>query len=159
MKCEKIQKLILTDYADGELDEKRRQEIAGHIAACESCRQLEEALKKQVIDPIRGTEHLEAPEELWERIKGAIKEPEGERTPQEIQEFLSNLFAARKPVLAVISLLVVLLVGGIFTRSYFTEKSAMNVYLEDQLDFLEGLTNGNGGADDNNGMWTEEFFL
>ena len=158
MNCKKIQKFILTDYTDGELDKALKEKIALHIDSCASCRQLETELKKQVIDPLRKTENVEAPEALWDRIKEFIEVPEREKVGLNIQEFLDGLFAARKPVLAVISLLVVLLVGAIFTRSYLTEQNAMNVYKQDQLEFLESLTNGNGTLEDDS-RWTEEFFL
>ena len=160
MKCKKIQKLILTDYSDGELDQALKDEIKSHISTCSSCRQLEENLKKQIIYPLKKTERVEAPEEIWRKIKETIEGPERENAYLSIQELLASLFAIRKPLLAAVSIVLVLLIGGgILTRSYFTERTSMNVFMEDQLDFLDSLTNGNGSKDSENGMWTEEFFL
>lgn len=159
MKCKKVQKLILTGFTDNELDEALKEKVRDHIGKCPACQELGESLEKDVIVPLRQDERLMPREEVWESIKESIGEPIPLRSSFSIQEALDKLFAVRKPALAVISLLIILLAGGIFTTSYFIERGAMNVYMEDQLDFLESLTNGNGSSGEDNGMWTEDFFL
>ena len=50
MNCEKIKNLLM-EYIDGELDRALEKEIKGHLAACDKCRQAEEALMNAVIEP------------------------------------------------------------------------------------------------------------
>ena len=40
MKCKKIQEIILTDYLDGQLDEKQRSSLGRHLAECKSCKEF-----------------------------------------------------------------------------------------------------------------------
>lgn len=159
MKCEKIKKLILTDYADGELPESIQRKVASHLEKCASCRELEETLKEKIIMPIKETEHVDPPEEVWSRIAERIESPVRESFSLNMREFLDSLLAVRKPALAVISFLIIVLVGGVFTRTYFIQRNMPDVYIEEQFSFLESLTNGNGDLENGNGMWTEDFFL
>ena len=159
MKCKKIQKLILADYTDGEMTASDRQKVADHIRTCENCRALEKRLKESIIAPLARTEHVHPPKEVWSRIKGAIEEPAPESITGNIADFLRGLFAVRKPVLVAVSLLVLVLVGGVFAKTYFAGRDTVNTYLEEQLDFLDSLYNGNGYTDEYNGFLTEDLFL
>ncbi len=159
MKCKKIQELILTDYTDGEMTAFDRQKVADHIRTCEKCRAFEKRLKENVVAPLQRTEHVQPPEEVWSRIKGAIEEPARESVAESVADFLRGLVAVRKPVLVAASLLVLVLVGGIFAKTYFTGRDTVNTYLEEQMDFLDSLYNGNGYTDEYNAFLTEDLFL
>ncbi|MFH1665671.1 MAG: zf-HC2 domain-containing protein, partial [Candidatus Omnitrophota bacterium] len=136
MRCRKIQRLILADYTDREMTGPNRRKVADHIRTCAGCREFEERVKERIIAPLRRTGHVKPPEEVWLRIKGAIERPERESVSESIADFLNNLLRVRKPAFAVGSLLVLILAGGIFAKTYFSERNAVNVYLEEQLDFL-----------------------
>jgi predicted anti-sigma-YlaC factor YlaD len=159
MKCKKIQKLILTDYTDGEMTAFDRQKVADHIRTCAKCRAFEARVKENIITPLRQTERVQPPEEVWSRIKETLQEPERESIMESITDSLKGLFIIRKPVLVAVSLLVLVLVGGIFAKTYFTERNAANTYLEEQLDFLDSLYEDNGYTDEYTGFLTEDFFL
>ena len=44
MNCEKIQELLMADYIDGEANIKLRAKIEKHLAACDNCSKMKEAL-------------------------------------------------------------------------------------------------------------------
>ncbi|MFH1552072.1 MAG: zf-HC2 domain-containing protein [Candidatus Omnitrophota bacterium] len=159
MRCKKIQRLILADYTDREMTGPSRRKVTDHIRTCADCRELEERVKERIIAPLRQTGHVQPPEEVWLRIKRAIEGPERESVRESIADFLNNLLRVRKPVFAAGYLLVLVIAGGIFATTYFSERNAVNVYLEEQLDFLDSLDNGNGDTDEYNGFFPEDIFL
>ena len=61
MNCRKIQKLLMTDYIDGELKEKMRIKILNHLAACEECRQFEKTLQKETVSLFKAAEKKTPP--------------------------------------------------------------------------------------------------
>ncbi|MFH1552253.1 MAG: zf-HC2 domain-containing protein [Candidatus Omnitrophota bacterium] len=159
MRCKKIQELILTDYTDREMTAFSRQRVKDHIKGCANCRVFEERLKEKIITPLQETEHVQPPEAVWLRIKEAVGEPEHIRIMERVTDFLDSLFIARKPVLVAASLLVLMLVGGFFARTYFAERNIVNAYMAEQVDFLDSLDNDDGYTDEYNGFLSEDFFL
>ena len=159
MRCKKIQKLILTDYTDGEMAGSSRQEVKDHIGRCADCRALEKRLKEQIITPFQRTGHVQPPEEVWSRIKGVLEEPVRDSIRESITDFLRDLFIVRKPALVAVPLIVLMLVGGVFTKMYFTERSIVNTYLGEQLDFMDSLYDGNGYTDEYDGFLSEDLFF
>jgi hypothetical protein len=73
MNCEKIQDLILTDYLDGEMDEKQKKVILQHLANCVDCQDFALTVQKTVIELFNNVEKVNPSESLWYKIKGLIK--------------------------------------------------------------------------------------
>ena len=182
MKCEKVKELILTDYADGELSEFSRKELEAHLETCAPCRGFREEAQKMVFEPLRGSGHVQPPEELWQRIKGAILERTSESSLTGLgkrlrsaglrerlqltgRTRLQTVFTARKPLLAFATVMVLILAAGIFTGSLFVERAVLNTYMEEQVEFLaflgngDGQANGNGYAQEDIGIPMEDLFL
>ncbi|MBI4753334.1 zf-HC2 domain-containing protein [Candidatus Desantisbacteria bacterium] len=90
MNCKKIQKLLITDYLDGELDSGVISRIEQHMADCIHCRQFE-----QRIVPFNGIRHIEPPARVWgsicEKITTEQMLPQGswfEYLLEQLREFL-----------------------------------------------------------------------
>jgi predicted anti-sigma-YlaC factor YlaD len=73
MNCEKIQELILTDYLDGEMDEKQKEVILQHLANCADCQKFMVTAKITVNEPFSNVERINPDEFLWYKIKGVIE--------------------------------------------------------------------------------------
>jgi anti-sigma factor RsiW len=162
MRCSKIRELLLTGYTDGELDERTRVQVEAHLRTCEECRRIEETLKNRISGPLRGAERLEPPEYLWSRIKGAIEEDKKENIFGALKERLEGVFIIRRPALALAAISVIVLVTAFFTATTI-ERSRLNAYLDEQVDFLDWLDNGDGNGNgqeyDDIGIPMEDLFL
>lgn len=73
MNCEKIQDLILTDYLDGEMDEKQKRVILQHLANCVDCQDFALTVQKTVIELFNNVEKVNPSESLWYKIKWLIE--------------------------------------------------------------------------------------
>jgi anti-sigma factor RsiW len=74
MKCNKYRDIIITDYADGELDEREKQEIDRHLQDCAACRAFAAAVSAVTIEPLRKTTPEEPPAFLWTRIQSRLEQ-------------------------------------------------------------------------------------
>jgi len=70
MKCDKA-KIYLMEYIDGELGENLRQEVRAHLESCGACKEYQESLLS-VVSPIRSSQKLQVPENIWQEIKSSI---------------------------------------------------------------------------------------
>lgn len=113
MNCEKARKLILTDFADNELDAARMMAVTGHISSCPSCRQLAEDLAGSAIKPFASAAREEAPEHLWQGIRSVIT---GHRIPRGsfLPNLTNNLFGLRGIIVGSFSLAAAVLVFMLF---------------------------------------------
>ncbi len=159
MRCGKIRKLILTDHTDGELDGRLRKKVEEHINSCDRCREFEQNLKSAAVEPLRGAGYVRPPEAVWTRIRAGIEGREKESPLAEAMERLRDVFVVRKPAVVIASVMAVILVTGILASTVFIGRRAMNSYLEEQVDFLESLNNGNGYVYEDIGIPMEDIFL
>lgn len=74
MKCNKYRDIIITDYVDGELDERKKQEIDRHLQDCAACRAFTAAVSAVTIEPLRKTSPEEPPAFLWTRIQSRLEQ-------------------------------------------------------------------------------------
>ncbi|MDD5492988.1 MAG: zf-HC2 domain-containing protein [bacterium] len=74
MKCNKYRDIIITDYVDGELNEREKQEIDRHVRDCASCRAFAAAVSAVTIEPLRKTMPEEPPAFLWTRIQSRLEQ-------------------------------------------------------------------------------------
>ncbi len=72
MKCHKIQNILLTDYADGQIADNLRRQVDEHLVRCKACREFYAAVKKDVIRPFEKASHQEIPLDMLKNIWGAI---------------------------------------------------------------------------------------
>jgi anti-sigma factor RsiW len=74
MKCDKYRDIIITDYVDGELDERGKQEIDRHLRDCAACRAYAAAVSNLAVEPLRTTIPVEPPAFLWTRIRSHLEQ-------------------------------------------------------------------------------------
>jgi anti-sigma factor RsiW len=149
MRCERVQELLLTDYADGRLDEALRREVAGHIKDCGACRDFERAVREKAVEPLRRAGKIEPPAYLWERIR---REVSAEKRPAvdvygalagaaaTLRRGLEALTRVPKPVLAFAT--VAMLIIAVALARQPIERRSLNNYLNEQIEFVAGLENG-----------------
>ena len=104
MNCKKIQELLMTDYIDGELNEKMQASILEHLATCDRCKRFEENLKEKVINPLKSVEKQYPPYFVWENIKNRIikdRQSVSEKIDIVVTSKLSSIFKTLKPAFAV----------------------------------------------------------
>lgn len=66
----------LSEYLDGALDDQARQELAGHLAACEGCRAVAADLDR-IRSAARTLGPITPPAHLWLEIAGRIRIADG----------------------------------------------------------------------------------
>lgn len=156
MRCKKIRKMILTDYIDRELDTRNYEEIESHLASCEGCRKVkEEALG--VTASLRYSARLDPPETLWVGIKEAIEE-ENAAKENDVFSGIREFLADKKPVLAAMATAFAI-AAVVLVKSYVYDPLVLNAYMVKQMEFLDYLDNGNGGASSDSGIPFEDLFL
>lgn len=95
MKCERVKELLMSDFIDGEVGKSLKMEIEGHLETCANCKKVEEQIRKIAVKPFEVLEKTSPPEEVWQRIKGAIEEKrEVEVAPGLLERF--RLLLARQ---------------------------------------------------------------
>jgi len=159
MKCNKVRDILLTDYIDGELDRETSSRVEEHLSGCAACRTFYETVKARTEAPFRDAEDIKPPEGLWERIEAEISRQNAPLQRPDLAEVLSSIFSLKKPVLAAVSILVLIAVffGGSRYMQYRNYNLAKD-YLDQQVSYLLGADeNGENG----NGFGTsiEEYFL
>jgi len=165
MKCEKMQELILTDYADGELDTDARLDVEGHIRACASCRQLEAVMRQKAREPLEHLVREEPPAYIWGRVKQAISS--GPVRPygvfEDARELVGRIFMSiiniPRPVVAFAATAMVII--AIMIAQPIAERRAVDEYLGEQISFIASLdtddANGDGMFDTDISTGTEKF--
>ena len=165
MDCKRIRDLLITDYGDGEANEKVAQEVRQHLSACDSCRHFERQLQRAAVEPLRGIGEMQPPEALWHRISGAIAaERQARSFFARFAEAMRTFGIIRRPAFAVATALVVILVAVTFARLPLRSQNTTAAYLQEQAAFLSSLDTGNAdgfiGADDVTfGTVLEKYFL
>lgn len=157
--CRKIRDLILTDYADGQLEKTVRQSIDKHISECQACSKFYNEVKSKAIDPFKNTERLQAPDYLWDSIAKSIEDEKAK--PRKVFT-VSDIFKAPifspKFSLAWGTFIIIILTAFILFKNVQLDslkKNEMGAYLVNMLDSSVA-----GGADINGfGTPLEDYFL
>lgn len=149
MDCHKIKEILMTDYVDGELTGQMQERIKEHLASCPACKQFEESLLRNAVNPLRGSATIRPPAWLWTRISQGIREKEKKRR-------------SWIPFFVPAAVLAGIVAGFIwFGPGQRIDEPGRSV-ISDQMDFLSELEviNGNGDAYKVNfGTGIEEYFL
>ncbi|MBP9853762.1 MAG: zf-HC2 domain-containing protein [Candidatus Omnitrophica bacterium] len=117
MNCERIQELILTDYADGRLSGSLKSQFDSHLVGCAHCREFAQVVKEKILQPFTRAERLSPSEAVWNKIKSEITAEESE-TVNPFLRFVGSFQILRQPALAFsVILLMVTIVGLMVNRS------------------------------------------
>ena len=80
MDCHKIKEILMTDYVDSELTGQMQERIKEHLASCPACKQFEESLLRNAVNPLRGSATIRPPAGVWTRISQGLRERENKRS-------------------------------------------------------------------------------
>ena len=151
MNCRRIQKLLMTDYIDGELNEKMRISILNHLATCDKCKQFEKTLQKETVSPFKAAEKKTPPDFIWEKIRSRIIADE---------ESAFKVIRIFKPAFAIPAIAVVILIAILVVRFPLIGRTTLNTYITDQTEFIMDLgQNGIDVPDEGLGTSIEQFLL
>lgn len=164
MDCKKIRELILTDYIDGEADPQIKKEIEEHLSTCSQCRIFEKAAREFTVEPFEKAQRERPPEYLWGKIRASIEEKRPKKILADAVDNLSLLLRRPQPLFVAATIMVLVLMATVATKSFFNAENAVNSYLDSQMEFLsylDGYTeNGYLGIDGEDlGTDIEEYFL
>jgi len=146
MNCREIQDIILTDYIDGRLDQKRKCFIDEHLEHCHQCKEFFFTVQERLVMPFSQAEKQKVPAVIWDRVKEAIEA--GQEQPRvslidEILERLRQIVAMPKPVFAFASVVTLVLMIGILPQ-FLMSNPAVKIDAVGQVESLSLLT-GTGG--------------
>ena len=159
MNCKEIQELIMTDYIDGEIEEKLEKEVREHLKSCSRCQEFEGSLRKEAIEPFKKVEPVSPPEFTWSKIKRRIEEEKTKGWLAGLGDGLRAIFTIRKPAVAAATIaVVILIIAVIFTQLPFSRRNGLNEYLAEQAEFLSYLDKEETSSLDL-GTNLEEYFL
>ena len=145
MNCDRIRELLITDYADGELSEKNRVLVETHTEACPDCQRVMENIKSAPEGLFGEGELKKAPYEVWHGVRERIA-----ASPNPLS-VLRAVFLRSGLVLAVLFL-------SIGLKLHFARvEEAPAAYVENEMNFLDSLTNGVNSLYEDIGIPLEEF--
>ena len=165
-KCKVIRELILTDYIDNEMDDKRKTSLNIHFARCAECRDFYEQVTEVVVKPFAGADRLSIPESIWQNINQAIAAKQQKETG-----FLAGLFrklksftSIPKPAFAISTVMALVLIAGVAVKFRLDSREAPEKAAQGQMEYYSAylteiplgmLVNDEAGL----GTSIEEYFL
>lgn len=165
MDCRRIRELVLTDLADGELNENMRREVAEHIGSCASCEEFRRTVSEKALGVFRMAHRQEPPAYLWSRIREKVvsgasrRQGALDRFIEAIGSIFSALGRLPKPAL-VFAATGVVIIALVMARPLIRDHAA-NIYLAEQAEFMARLdtaeSNGNNFFDIEVRTGTENF--
>jgi len=170
MDCREVRDLLLTDYADGELDGATRGAVERHAAMCPACRRFAEQVRAVAVAPLRGAGVCDAPPSLRGKVMRAI-EAERRRSERSWRVLRWGwLPTLRRPVYAVAAAAAVLVAVFLARSSPLGRRTApaagggdlLYAYLVEQSSALaspNGNGTGNGGDSATFGTVVEEYLM
>jgi predicted anti-sigma-YlaC factor YlaD len=160
MKCKRIQDLIMSGYIDGELKGSLLKRVQQHLSVCQQCKQFEQIVLKQAVNPFRQAQEIKPPEFVWEGIKEAIYAKEEERVSvlESLRGGLDSLLYAPKPALVFATAAVIILLAVVFIRGPFGVQRLPDSYLDEHLEVTSYLEVSEAGSLDF-GTAIEEYLM
>lgn len=109
MGCRRIQRYVLA-FSEGELDQRRREKVATHVAACPVCASALHSLQ-QTLHMVRDMDVPEPSAAFWEGFGPALHQHirrEAAAPPARRRFSIRDLFVLPKPVLATVAVSLIL---------------------------------------------------
>ncbi|MBF0486463.1 MAG: zf-HC2 domain-containing protein [Candidatus Omnitrophica bacterium] len=129
MKCQLAKELLLSDYIDSELDQKRYVELQKHLKSCSECWEVFEAVRRTE-DILRTSTDPVPPEHVWLLIKERIVSRPGyvlEKITDRLSWLWDEFFSAPRRLAYGATLATVVIFCGIalpLTMHFLPEKTA-----------------------------------
>jgi len=109
MNCKRVEKLILTDYIDGNLKGRALEKIEAHLGSCPGCRALADELRG-ASKLFRAVGRQEAPAGIWHKIRDDISAISARRYfPETALEYLRYHLSRLRPAVVIASAAVLLI--------------------------------------------------
>ncbi len=166
MNCENYQELILTDYLDVQLDQKKKQEVERHFLSCSSCRELAENAFQMTVQPFQKAQRSTLSESaVWQKLQERI-EQESAASPSSRRVFgwperIKSIFNLPQPVFAGFAL-ILLVSLALFTGAVRKNQMAKKVTTEEVQSLAYVMDEINVDVDEVNGDYgtsIEDYFL
>ncbi|MFH1441518.1 MAG: anti-sigma factor [Candidatus Omnitrophota bacterium] len=161
MRCDKIQELLKTNYLDGRLNPRQKEDIKQHLEICPRCRKLEQELQAQRV-LFKNIGQQEVPERVWHNIRETILaenlNPEPFATVGIFQRLKELIFTPR-PVFALASAFAVIIFVVVITGISIHKQQGVINFNNEEIAADYGF---NGDASDNIydlGTNIEQYFL
>ena len=128
MKCKKIQEAILTDYLDGQMNEKQKLLIDRHLAGCQGCENFLIYVRKNIVGLFTNMEKKIPSEIVWRRIKESLTAEELKRPSLIVGFFerLKGVFSIQKPAAIFVTTLTFILVASLMGALYIDNQKILN---------------------------------
>lgn len=151
MNCRKIQEILLTDHADGQLDDKHKCFVEEHLAQCHHCKEFAGIIQEMAVGPFINAEKQEVPAIIWDRVKEAIETQQAPKTNwiTEAGQWLGSIResvaipAFPRPVFALASVVTLILMIGILPQ-FIMNNPAVKIDEVGQVEYLSLLTDTSG---------------
>ncbi|MDI6782396.1 MAG: hypothetical protein QME49_09905 [bacterium] len=158
MNCKKIQRLLMTDYLDRELEQGILNSIQQHMDNCIHCRKFEQEIQTARVS-FAKTKHIEPPARVWEGICEKITAEQRslqsgslfEHGLERIREFLF----IRKPLLATSAIALAIVIFALIFIRMPEKTNGLDIVAED-IGFMADEENK---AIDDFGTDIEKYFL
>ncbi|MDD5136003.1 MAG: anti-sigma factor [Candidatus Omnitrophica bacterium] len=165
MECKESRELVLTDYLDGEMDERKKVSLEEHLSRCVECKEFAMEAKRIGKELFSGAAKAEPPEYLWGRIKSLVLAEAGEKKSAAVDIIgrLKGIFSIPKPVFAAAVIIILIFAVGTAIRVGINSQKALELRIQDQIgyfDYLPGAST-DPAADENGSFGTqvEQYFL
>ena len=144
MNCRKIQGIILTDYMDGQLDDKHKRLIEEHLAHCHHCKEFAGIARERVVKPFINMEKQEVPAVIWDQVREEIVARQEKAVS--VLDFLKKLVPVinfPRPVFALASIVTLIFMIGILPQ-LMMNNPAVKIDEVGQVEYLSFLTDASG---------------
>lgn len=119
--CEHIREILFSDYHDGSLNARSRKELDGHLSVCPDCLLLSKQIYQQTIEPFNQAQAQMPDEFCWSQIKRRISQ-QPSTAPAPIPWWM-------RPVLAAVSLSIMVIVSGVALRQHALNQTPYLAYV------------------------------
>lgn len=134
----------MTDYLDKQLGMEESGEIEKHFKICPDCREFFEAVQKTAVTPFKEIRPLLPDPVVWRRIHQKINAAnQTSAWLTGLTESMATFWRMARPVLQGGFAVVLILGMVILARWPANYEDSAYAYLEEQMDFLGELEDGN----------------
>ncbi len=124
----------MTDYLDGELNQRVKEALEKHLEECDDCRVLLSRVKKSEKIFNSPGERLSPPAYVWAGIRDKIAE--GKRSPAPFIEVIRRSLLRPLPALASAFVLCMIFIGAYFLNAPKENTSTIGAYLSEQINLF-----------------------
>jgi len=164
MNCKRIQEFIITDYIDGQMEDKQKSFIDQHLAQCPACAGYLSSIKKIAVNPFVNASKDVPDQLLWAQIKQTIEEEQ----QHQLEVIMKPNFWERfrlvvhipRPAFALATVATLVFMIGL-TNQLVMNNQMMKINAQDQVMYLSSLIEEPVGTSNGNDLGTpiEKVFL